>query len=112
LPISFVTLNSPAVSPGPASPQSAFIPAFVATRFGSSSGGWTGRLMPLVQTLAIPRERGADTIIYLASSPEVANVTGRYFIQRKAAEPLAAAPDDAVAKTLWEASEALEGSWN
>ncbi len=37
-------------------------PGFVATRFGRSSGDWTGRLMPLVQTLAIPPERGADTI--------------------------------------------------
>jgi retinol dehydrogenase 12 len=59
---------------------------------------------------AITPEQDADTIIYLASSPEVANVTGRYFIQRKAAKPSAAARDDAVAKTLWERSEALAGS--
>jgi hypothetical protein len=36
-------------------------------------------------------------------------VTGRYFIERKAVESSAAAHDDAAAKTLWEASEALAG---
>ncbi len=82
-------------------------PGFVATRFGRSSGGLVGRLFPLIQTLAITPEQGGDTVIYLASSPDVANVTGQYFVKRKAAEPSAAARDDAAAKRLWEASEAL-----
>ncbi len=82
-------------------------PGFVATRFGDASGGWTSRLMPLVRTLAISPEQGADTIIHLASSPEVEGVTGQYFVKRKIAQPSAAARDDAAAKQLWEASEAL-----
>ena len=82
-------------------------PGFVASRFGQSSGGLVGRLLPLMQMLAITPEQGADTIVYLASSPEVANVTGQYFVKRKAVEPSAAARDDAAAKSLWEASEAL-----
>ena len=47
-----------------------FHPGFVASRFGSASGGWTSRLIPLAM-FASPRE-GADTLVYLASSPEVA----------------------------------------
>ena len=82
-------------------------PGFVATRFGDASGGWTSRLMPLVRTFAISAEQGADTIIHLASSPEVESVTGQYFVKRKIAQPSAAARDDASAKRLWEASEAL-----
>src|SRR5271166_5868597 len=82
-------------------------PGFVASRFGQSSGGLVGRLLPLMQMLAITPEQGADTIVYLASSPEVANVTGQYFVKRKAAEPSAAARDDAAAKRLCEASDAL-----
>ncbi len=52
-------------------------------------------------------KQGADTIVYLASSPEVANTTGGYFVKRKLTEPSAAARDDAAAKRLWEASEKL-----
>ena len=89
-----------------------FHPGFVASRFGSASGGWTSRLMPLARMLAITPVEGADTLVYLASSPEVANVTGAYFVKRKSVEPSAAARDDAAARKLWEASEALAGPWS
>ncbi len=82
-------------------------PGVVATRFGDASGGWTSRFLPLVRMFAISPEQGADTIIHLASSPEVQGVTGQYFVKRKIAQPSAAARDDAAAKQLWEASEAL-----
>jgi NAD(P)-dependent dehydrogenase (short-subunit alcohol dehydrogenase family) len=90
----------------------AFHPGVVASRFGSASGGWTSRLMPLVRPFFLTPERGADTLVYLASSPEAADTTGRYFVKRKAVEPSAAARDDAAAKRLWEASEALAGPWS
>jgi NAD(P)-dependent dehydrogenase (short-subunit alcohol dehydrogenase family) len=86
-----------------------FHPGFVATRFGDASGGLTSLLIPFARMFAITPERGADTLVHLASSPEVANVTGAYFVKRKIAEPSPAARDDAVAKRLWEASEALAG---
>jgi NAD(P)-dependent dehydrogenase (short-subunit alcohol dehydrogenase family) len=82
-------------------------PGVVATRFGDASGGWTSRFMPLVRMFAVSPEQGADTIIHLASSSEVEGVTGQYFVKRKIAQPSAAARDDAAAKQLWEASEAL-----
>jgi NAD(P)-dependent dehydrogenase (short-subunit alcohol dehydrogenase family) len=84
-------------------------PGAVATRFGDSSGGWLARLLPVLRLFFISPEKGADTIIYLASSPEVANTTGAYFVKRKITEPSQAARDDAAAKRLWEASEALAG---
>jgi NAD(P)-dependent dehydrogenase (short-subunit alcohol dehydrogenase family) len=82
-------------------------PGFVATRFGHSAGGWTARIVPFLQAFALSPEKGADTIIYLASSPEVANTTGAYFVKRKITAPSQAAQDDAAAKRLWEASAAL-----
>jgi NAD(P)-dependent dehydrogenase (short-subunit alcohol dehydrogenase family) len=85
-------------------------PGAVATRFGDSSGGWVGRLLPVLRLFFISAEKGADTIIYLASSPEVEKTTGEYFVKRKITEPSAAAQDDAAAKKLWEASEALAGA--
>jgi NAD(P)-dependent dehydrogenase (short-subunit alcohol dehydrogenase family) len=85
-------------------------PGVVATRFGSSSGGWASLAIPLLRPFFLSPEKGADTIVYLASSPEVAKTTGAYFVNRKIAEPSAAARDDAAAKRLWEASEALAGA--
>ncbi len=82
-------------------------PGFVATRFGDHSGGWTSRLIPLAKSFAISPEQGAETIIYLASSPEIEGATGEYFVKRKATRPSAAARDDAAARRLWEASERL-----
>jgi len=66
-----------------------------------------GLLIPFLRPFFISPEKGADTIIYLASSPEVANTTGAYFVKRKITEPSAAAQDDAAAKRLWAESEAL-----
>ena len=54
-------------------------PGFVATRFADESGGLISRLAWLAKFFAISPAEGAQTIIYLASSPEVANVTGQYF---------------------------------
>ncbi len=88
-----------------------FHPGFVASRFGSASGGWTSRLIPLAKMFAITPVEGADTLVYLASAPEVAKVTGAYFVKRKAVQPSAAARDDAAARKLWEASEALAAPW-
>jgi len=85
-------------------------PGVVATPFGSSSGGFAGLVIPFLRPFFLAPEKGADTIVYLASSPEVANTTGEYFVKRKIAEPSAAARDDAAAKRLWEASETLAGA--
>ncbi len=85
-------------------------PGVVATRFGDSSGGMFGRLFPVLRLFFISAEKGADTIVYLASSPEVAETTGEYFVKRKITEPSQAARDDAAAKRLWEASETLAGA--
>ena len=85
-------------------------PGFVATRFGHEAGGWTARIVPFLQAFALSPEKGADTIVYLASSPEVEKTTGAYFVKRKITAPSRAAQDDSAAKRLWEASEALAGA--
>jgi NAD(P)-dependent dehydrogenase (short-subunit alcohol dehydrogenase family) len=56
-------------------------------------------------------ERGAETSVYLAASPEVAGVTGGYFVSRQKREPAPAAQDDAVAERLWAESERLVAPW-
>ncbi|HEX9007020.1 MAG TPA: short-chain dehydrogenase, partial [Bacteroidota bacterium] len=52
-------------------------------------------------------EKGAETVLYLAASPALAGVTGRYFKDRREIEPTAAARDPALARQLWRESERL-----
>jgi NAD(P)-dependent dehydrogenase (short-subunit alcohol dehydrogenase family) len=52
-------------------------------------------------------EVGADTLVWLATAPEAAKVTGGYFFKRQALTPSAAALDDEAAARLWRESEAL-----
>jgi len=87
-----------------------FHPGVVATRFGSSSGGFASLVIPLLRPFFISPEKGGDTLVYLASAPDAAKTTGAYFVKRKIVEPSAAARDDQAAKRLWEASEALAGA--
>lgn len=54
-------------------------------------------------------EQGAATAVWLASSPGVEGVTGRYFIDEREAEPSPAARDPDAARRLWEVSERLVG---
>jgi NAD(P)-dependent dehydrogenase (short-subunit alcohol dehydrogenase family) len=82
-------------------------PGFVDTRFGDASGGLLAVGIQLAKHVAISPEAGAQTMIYLASSPVVANVTGEYFYKCRPATPSRAAQDDAMAKRLWEESERL-----
>lgn len=86
-------------------------PGFVATRFGDNSGGLMRTVLKVAKPIgAISPEEGARTIIYLASSPEVAGVTGEYFFECKPATPTAEARNDADARRLWEMSEAIAGA--
>ncbi|MEW6364191.1 MAG: SDR family oxidoreductase [Acidobacteriota bacterium] len=54
-------------------------------------------------------EEGARTSVYLASSPEVAGVTGKYFAKCKELESSTQSRDREAAKRLWEVSRRLVG---
>jgi NAD(P)-dependent dehydrogenase (short-subunit alcohol dehydrogenase family) len=84
-------------------------PGFVATRFGNESGGLLAFVTRLAKLFAISPATGAETIIYLASSPDVARVTGQYFYRSQPISPSPAAMDDQAALVLWERSAALAG---
>ena len=86
-------------------------PGFVGTRFGANNtkSAITRALRSLVMLFGISPEEGAKTIIHLASSPDVATISGKYFYKCKIAEPIAAAQDDAAARKLWDVSAQLSG---
>ncbi len=54
-------------------------------------------------------ERGARTSVYLASSPDVAGVSGKYFVKRRVRQPKRNARDRVAARHLWDHTEHLLG---
>ena len=83
-------------------------PGVVATGFSSQGGPplfkW---FLKWFQVFLLTPERGAETTVYLASSPEVEGVSGKYFSRRKAVRSSRRSRDDELAQRLWEASERL-----
>jgi NAD(P)-dependent dehydrogenase (short-subunit alcohol dehydrogenase family) len=83
-------------------------PGAVATSLGvdreTGFGGFAARLL---KPFFLSPEEGADTAIYLASSPEVEGMTGLYFYRRKPIAPSRRAQDDEAARRLWALSEEL-----
>src|SRR5262249_44844426 len=84
-------------------------PGFAATRIGDESGGLISRCAWIAKLFAISPELGAESMVYLASSPAVAQTTGKYFYECQAIAPSPAAQDDRAAALLWERSAAVMG---
>jgi len=82
-------------------------PGFVATRFGNQSGGILSLAIRAAKNFALTPEQGAETIVYLASSPDVADVTERYFVKCHPATPTREAQNDDDARRLWDVSARL-----
>ena len=76
-------------------------PGFVATRFGDQTGGLISFGIGIAKRFALTPEQGAETLVYLASSPDVTTVTGEYFHKCRPATPSHEAQDDAKARRLW-----------
>lgn len=84
-------------------------PGTVATGYGRD-GDTRGILsfgLKLIKPFILTPSKGARTSVYLASSPDVANVSGKYFIKCRPATPSKAARDADAAKRLWQVSEEL-----
>ena len=85
-------------------------PGFVASKFAHNNGGWLKWMMIIVQQLvAINEEKGARTSAYLAMAPEVAGVSGKYFVKSRVTESAAVSHDSDVQARLWRLSEELTG---
>jgi NAD(P)-dependent dehydrogenase (short-subunit alcohol dehydrogenase family) len=78
-------------------------PGFVATGIGQRGSGAIGAVITgLIFSLAgISPEEGAQTSLYLATSPDVANVTGKYFVKSVPKRSSATSYDEALQDVLW-----------
>jgi len=91
-----VTVNC--MSPGPAS-----------TNFGSNMTGLAGLFPRVLKRLVPGPEKGARTLIYLASAPDVDGVSGRFFLYQRARPTKPVTSDGEVAARLWRVSAELVG---
>ena len=70
--------------------------------------GWGGRIWQFIaRCLAISVEEGARTVVYLASSPDVTGVSGRYFVREQMVDSSRASTDEAATQRLWKISQEL-----
>jgi retinol dehydrogenase-14 len=84
------------------------VPGVTRTNFGREDSGPVMRLLtPLGRPFMRSPEQGADTFIYLASSPEVEGVTGGYFARRRPRRSSKRSYDQELAGRLWRVSEEL-----
>jgi NAD(P)-dependent dehydrogenase (short-subunit alcohol dehydrogenase family) len=80
-------------------------PGFVSTGFGKNNPGILMKIIrAVVPLVARSPEKGAETSIYLASSPDVEGITGQYFYDSQVIPAAPQATDMAVAKKLWDVS--------
>jgi NAD(P)-dependent dehydrogenase (short-subunit alcohol dehydrogenase family) len=85
-------------------------PGVVRTSFGAEDPGRIQRLLvPFLRPVMKSPARGAATSIHLASAPDLEQVSGRYFSNRRPTRSSARSYDRAVAARLWEASADLVG---
>jgi len=83
-------------------------PGHVATDMYKTSFPLVGPAIKWVMGLfALTPQQGADTAVYLASSPEVEGISGKYFAKRESVQSSPLSYDREVAQRLWEVSEDL-----
>jgi NAD(P)-dependent dehydrogenase (short-subunit alcohol dehydrogenase family) len=84
-------------------------PGVVATNWGRHSVGAMSAGIRLASPFMASPKKGAETSVYLASSPDVAGVTGKYFSKKREEKSSDESNDEAVALRLWNVSQALAG---
>jgi len=84
-------------------------PGFVATNIGQNGVGSVGRSITklIFSILGISPEEGAKTSIYLASSPEIEGITGKYFLKSIPVRSALISYDESLQRQLWEESAKL-----
>jgi NAD(P)-dependent dehydrogenase (short-subunit alcohol dehydrogenase family) len=85
-------------------------PGFTATNLGRSSGSLVSYIMfKMVRPMQQSAKKGAETSIYLASSDEVKDVTGKCFAKKKEVKTCPVSYDEELQKRLWDETEHMLG---
>lgn len=85
-------------------------PGAVNSGFADTTPGWFAWLFKIAKPFLISEQEGAETPIYLATSPEVKGISGGYFYKKRMRRNMIpAATDTTLAHRLWQISEELTG---
>ena len=84
-------------------------PGVVGTNWGRHSVGAMSVGIRLASPFMTSPKKGAETSVYLASSPDVSGVTGKYFSKKREEKSSDESYDEAVALRLWNVSMVLAG---
>jgi NAD(P)-dependent dehydrogenase (short-subunit alcohol dehydrogenase family) len=82
-------------------------PGITATNFPAGMTGVLAWGMRLSKPFLLTPQKGAQTTLYLATSPEVEGVTGKYFVKSHEAKSSNDSYDQTVGAHLWEVTEQL-----
>lgn len=82
-----------------------FHPGVVASGFNRNNSTLMRLAMTIVKPFSRSPEKGAETLVWLADSPQVSGVSGDYFVDMRQVSPSAAAQDTEAARRLWAVSE-------
>ena len=86
------------------------MPGFTATNLGKNSGSLSSYIMfKMVRPMQQSAEKGAETSVYLASSDEVKDLTGKCFAKKKEVTSCPASYDEELQKHLWNKTESMLG---
>lgn len=84
-------------------------PGFTATDLATNNGLLARLLMEISPLFARSAEKGAETIVYLASSPEVEGISGKYFKDKESIKSSPISYDRELQERLWRLSEEMTG---
>jgi NAD(P)-dependent dehydrogenase (short-subunit alcohol dehydrogenase family) len=84
-------------------------PGLVGTNMAANNGWLVKLFLPLFRLVSLSPEEGAETSIYLASSPDVEGVSGKYYYQKRAVASSPYSYEEEKARRLWEESAKMTG---
>jgi NAD(P)-dependent dehydrogenase (short-subunit alcohol dehydrogenase family) len=82
-------------------------PGLVGTNLAKNNGVIVRIGTALMKPFVLSPEKGAETAVYLATSPEVEGLTGKYFVEKTVVQSSPESNDSGVAQRLWQVSEEL-----
>jgi NAD(P)-dependent dehydrogenase (short-subunit alcohol dehydrogenase family) len=84
-------------------------PGAVRTHIGDHGGGLAGLGIKLIRPFVMSPEKAAKALVYVATSPELEGITGRYFFKNELRQSSPQTRDEELAGRLWKESLHLVG---
>ncbi len=84
-------------------------PGGVNTNFGNNTKGAFAAMFRFFKPLMRSPEKGAETVLYAATAPEMEGVTGEYLVDRESRASSRRSYDEGLARQLWDVSAELTG---